>query len=92
VLSVVAQQVLAIQNAKKAGVEFFQFPGDPQNVRLIPVCSFFITMNPGYAGRQELPENLKGSATARVPAPPDPPVTPLPSSIVPRRCDDGSEL
>lgn len=59
VLSVVAQQVLAIQNAKKQGLEFFQFPGDPQNVVLKPVCAFFITMNPGYAGRQELPENLK---------------------------------
>lgn len=59
VLSVVAQQVLAIQNAKKQGVQFFQFPGDPQNVFLQPACAFFITMNPGYAGRQELPENLK---------------------------------
>ena len=59
VLSVVAQQVLAIQNAKKAGTKFFQFPGDPQNILLSPVCGFFITMNPGYAGRQELPENLK---------------------------------
>lgn len=59
VLSVVAQQVLAIQNAKKQGVEFFQFPGDPQNIHLQPACAFFITMNPGYAGRQELPENLK---------------------------------
>ena len=59
VLSVVAQQVLAIQNAKKQGVSLFQFPGDPQNVTLQPVCAFFITMNPGYAGRQELPENLK---------------------------------
>jgi len=59
VLSVVAQQVLAIQNAKKQGVQYFQFPGDPQNVLLKPVCAFFITMNPGYAGRQELPENLK---------------------------------
>lgn len=54
-----AVQVLAIQNAKKTGMEFFQFPGDPQNILLKPVCGFFITMNPGYAGRQELPENLK---------------------------------
>jgi dynein heavy chain len=59
VLSVVAQQVLSILNAKKFGVTSFQFPGDPQNVDLIPCCGFFITMNPGYAGRQELPENLK---------------------------------
>lgn len=55
----IATQVLAIQNAKKTGMEFFQFPGDPQNILLKPVCGFFITMNPGYAGRQELPENLK---------------------------------
>jgi len=59
VLSVVAQQVLAITNAKKTAVQYFQFPGDPQNILLRPVCAFFITMNPGYAGRQELPENLK---------------------------------
>jgi dynein heavy chain len=59
VLSVVAQQVLAIQDAKKSAAEFFLFPGDPQQVILLPVCGFFITMNPGYAGRQELPENLK---------------------------------
>ena len=59
VLSVVAQQVLSVLNAKKAGVPTFQFPGDPQAVNLIPACGFFITMNPGYAGRQELPENLK---------------------------------
>ena len=59
VLSVVAQQVLSILNAKKSGVPTFQFPGDPQNVALIPACGFFITMNPGYAGRTELPDNLK---------------------------------
>jgi len=59
VLSVIAQQVLAVQNAKKQGIQVFQFPGDPQNVTLKKACAYFITMNPGYAGRQELPENLK---------------------------------
>jgi hypothetical protein len=47
VLSVVAQQVLAINNAKRSGGEMFLFPGDPQSVRLEPACGFFITMNPG---------------------------------------------
>ena len=59
VLSVVAQQVQAILNAKKMASEMLTFPGDPQQIGLNPSVCFFITMNPGYAGRQELPENLK---------------------------------
>jgi dynein heavy chain len=59
VLSVVAQQVLAILDAKRTGSKMLTFPGDPQQIGYDPGCGFFITMNPGYAGRQELPENLK---------------------------------
>ncbi|XP_062301425.1 dynein axonemal heavy chain 2 [Scomber scombrus] len=57
VLSVVAQQILSILSALSAGQTKFHFDG--YHIRLVWSCGIFITMNPGYAGRTELPDNLK---------------------------------
>ncbi|GBG28853.1 Dynein heavy chain 5, axonemal [Hondaea fermentalgiana] len=59
VLSVVAQQILAITNAKRMQSATLTFPGDADAISIKHTVGTFITMNPGYAGRQELPENLK---------------------------------
>ncbi|CAF5131809.1 unnamed protein product, partial [Rotaria magnacalcarata] len=57
VLSVVAVQVKTIQDAIRDRKKRFNFMGT--DISLNPNVGLFITMNPGYAGRTELPENLK---------------------------------
>jgi dynein heavy chain len=57
VLSVLAQQVLAIQlSVSQNKTEFLL---GENWCALKPGCCMYITMNPGYAGRAELPDNLK---------------------------------
>ena len=57
VLSVVALQISCVLTAISRNLKVFSFEG--KEIRLNVSCGIFITMNPGYAGRVELPDNLK---------------------------------
>ncbi|KAI8810266.1 dynein heavy chain [Cladochytrium replicatum] len=56
ILSAVSQQVQTIQLGLKSAEEI-ELVGKPLTVN--PDTGIFITMNPGYAGRSNLPDNLK---------------------------------
>ncbi|XP_007489994.2 dynein axonemal heavy chain 10 isoform X1 [Monodelphis domestica] len=57
VLSVISSQIQTIRNALIHLLTTFQFEG--QEISLDSRMGIFITMNPGYAGRTELPESVK---------------------------------
>ena len=56
VLSVVVMQLTMIQRALIQGVTEMVFEG--KQIKLNHEVGFFVTMNPGYAGRTELPDNV----------------------------------
>ncbi|XP_053336632.1 dynein axonemal heavy chain 10 [Clarias gariepinus] len=57
VLSVISSQIHTIRNALMLQLKRFHFGG--QEISLDARMGIFITMNPGYAGRTELPESVK---------------------------------
>jgi dynein heavy chain 1 len=58
ILSAVSQQIQTIQEAIKAGADMrVDLVGKTLNVNAN--MAIFITMNPGYTGRSNLPDNLK---------------------------------
>ncbi|XP_012272400.1 dynein heavy chain 10, axonemal [Orussus abietinus] len=57
VLSVISTQLQTIRSALQIKAKRFMF--ENQDIVLDPKVGIFITMNPGYAGRTELPESVK---------------------------------
>lgn len=57
VLSVVSIQIKTIQNGLQEQKQKILFK--EIDMKLVPSIGIYITMNPGYAGRSELPDNLK---------------------------------
>jgi len=57
VLSVCSVQFKSVTDAIRQGKKRFTIQS--QEISLDPTCGAFITMNPGYLGRSELPEGLK---------------------------------
>ena len=57
VLSVIAQQIQVIQTSLKLKLKEFLF--EENRIVLNNKLGIFITTNPTYGGRQELPDNLK---------------------------------
>ena len=59
VLSVVSTQWKCILDAIRSKRHSFMFEDEDIKLCHSPFCSAYITMNPGYAGRTELPESVK---------------------------------
>ncbi|KAL8275069.1 hypothetical protein Esti_000948 [Eimeria stiedai] len=62
VLSVIAQQLMVLFGAKAQLLGYdstLEIDFEDSHIVVEPTFNVFITMNPGYAGRTELPDNLK---------------------------------
>ena len=68
-ISAISQSILAIQTALRGRAAAVEIDG--RSVALEQGAAVFVTMNPGYAGRSHLPDNLKALFRAVAMAEPD---------------------